>query len=140
MGSRIFGLQEFFRRELVGDEHVDEAALQTGADRLDLAFAAGDADDARRFFQFLERYGDDPIVERPMHRRTVAIEELQGNVADCALFCEILQLSLCESVAGIGEHDRRLERSYSDESDRHPAELVHRGAHVDVAEHHEARR
>ena len=49
--------------------------------------------DARRLFQLLERYGDDPIVERPMHRRAVAIEELQGNVADCALLCEILQLS-----------------------------------------------
>ena len=132
-------VQEFFGGELVGDQHVNEAASQTGADRLDLAVAAGDTDDARRFFQLLERYGDDPIVERSMHRRAVVIEELEGNVADCASLCQILQLFICESVAGIGEHDGGLERSDSDERDRNPAELIHRGAHVDVAEHHEAR-
>ena len=75
-----------------------------------------------------------------MHRRAVAIEELQGNVADRASFGEILQLFLGEGVAGIGEHDGGLERADADERDRHPAELIHRGAHVDVAEHHEARR
>ena len=115
-----------------------EAAFQTGADRLDLAVATRNANNAWRFFQFLEGYGDDPIVERSMHRRAVAIEELKGNVADCALLCEILQLCLRESIAGIGEHDGRLERSYPDERDGHSAKLIHCSADVHVTEHHEA--
>ena len=92
------GSEQFFRGEFVGDEHVDELAGQTGADRLDLAVAAGDADHPRRFLQFLERYGDDPIVERSMHGRAVAIEESEGNVADGAALCEIAHFLVVKAL------------------------------------------
>jgi hypothetical protein len=39
-------LEQLLRRELVGDEHVDEAALEEALDRLDLAIASDDPDDA----------------------------------------------------------------------------------------------
>ena len=73
-----------------------------------------------------------------MHRRALAIEESKPNVADGALLCEILQLFIRESIAGIGEHDGRLERAYPDEGDCEAAKLIHCGADVHVTEHHEA--
>ena len=89
----------------VGDQDVDPAAAQRGADGRELAGAAGDADAARDRVQALGGDAEHAGVELGVQRGPVLVEEAKADVADRAALAQRstsasqIALPLCASSA-----------------------------------------
>src|SRR5688572_23431009 len=81
-----------------GDQHVDPAAQERAADRLELARAAGHADAAIGLAQLLERHAEHAAVDVRLDARALRVEEPQADVADGASLAKLLDLVRREDV------------------------------------------
>src|SRR5688500_10504762 len=118
---------EALRRDVVGDEHADEAAEERAPDRLVLARAAGDADAAIDVAELVERDTDDPLVDLGGDTPALRAVEPQADVAHGTELAELGKLFLGHDVAAALEQRRRLERADPHERERHVVELLERG-------------
>src|SRR5581483_6829437 len=78
--------------EAVGDQDVDQAALERAADRLDLLRGAGHADGARNAPQLRQREPDHALAEPARDGRPGGVEEAEADVADGAEPVELVEL------------------------------------------------
>src|SRR2546430_16645473 len=84
-----FQLEQAERNQLVGDQNVEESAMQGAEDRLRLVQAPGDADDLGDAGQIGQLDPDPAVMDRQGDDVAVGVEELAEDVAHDAVLAQV---------------------------------------------------
>ena len=80
--GRSLALEKQSCRRLIGDEHVEIAAAQNGADGFGFLRARGQPDDVIHRAELLKRGGDEPFFDIAGNEFAVFVDEVTEHVAD----------------------------------------------------------